>query len=448
MTVIDYDQVARSFEASLVTKLRGNTPEEEFLALWVPDSNPIQGILNMIDAAFEAGRKGIAIRVSRQTLSEAQQAELVRRAGEVGRISVAVSEAGIDLRADRLNAFDRTMAKAGSNAGTAAATPRVGGAPALSAHDEFVEDRLRQLFVRQAAGEATVQLDLSGAPDSKALEEVKMHAAEYGHVEQSGPGLAIAIEDDLAPFAAVAPPFRAALKRALAAIRREGTAAGGEGLLVLKAEKEGAILSLAVDLTTHFVQQARHKGASNDVTRAVLEAFCSIIENVPIQEASDYSGFRLLHALRDRGRSRPVRGIMRTVNAGSLFDLPVALVRDLRAQYAEATGYRSFANGFEPAPSAAWVALAREEMLDRISGAVAEFEEKKGLSAGAMQVQGLTKNTRGYFVRVFIGFASGVSWHVKPALMLGLERWLKDRVEDKLQVYHEEMKDKSQLRRL
>lgn len=448
VTVINYDEVARSFEASLVTKLRGNTPEQEFLALWVPDSNPIQGILNMIDAAFEAGRTGIAIRVSRQTLSDAQKAELVRRAGEVGQITVVASGADVELRADRLNAFDRTVATGDGNAGAVTAVPRVGGAPALSAHEKFVEDRLSHLFARQAAGEAKVHVDLSGAPDAKALKEVSTRAAEYGRVKEQGAGLVVAIEPELAPFARVAPPFRAALRQTLAAIRHEGTVADGEDLVVLEAKKEGAVLSIAVDRTTHFVQSARHKGASDDVTRAVLEAFCAVVENVPIQEASDYSGFRLLHTLRDRSRSRPVRGIMRTVNAGQPLGLPVDLVRDLRAQYAEKTGYRSFANGFEPAPSSAWVALSREEMLDRINRTVTEFEGQRGLLPRTMPVQGLTKNTRGYFVRVFVGFAPGVDWRVKPTLMLALERRLKDQVEGKLQVYHEEMKDKSQLRRL
>jgi hypothetical protein len=55
--IVDYDHHAAVFEDSLVTKLRGNVPKEKYLELWVPDADPVTGVLNMIDAAFEAGRR-------------------------------------------------------------------------------------------------------------------------------------------------------------------------------------------------------------------------------------------------------------------------------------------------------------------------------------------------------------------------------------------------------
>ena len=448
LLVIDYDQLSRSFEQSLVTKLRGNTPEEEFLALWVPDSDPVEGILSMIDAVFESGRAGVAIRVSRETLGRRLDA-VTRRAGDVGQVTVVDCGAHVELRVDRLQAFDRTATAHNSGrAGNVRKEKLVPGAPPLSVQDRFIEDKLQELLEKQSASAGAVELDVSGSPDADTRRLVVERARQYGAVREQGDRLVVEIEPRLASFGSIAPPFREALSVASETIRHEGTAADGLGLITLETQRNGGVLSISVDNATHFVREARHRGAGNGVFRVILEAFCGVIEGLPIQDASDYSGFRLLHALRNRSRARPVRGIMRTVNAGDLFDLPIEMIRELRHAYGEKTGYVSYANGFDPTPSAQWVALSQEEMLDRIGKALAEFERERNLAPHSMMVLGLTKNTRGYFIRVFVGFAPGTNYRVKPPLMFAFERRLKDRVEDKLQVYHEEMKDKSQLRRL
>lgn len=447
--VIDYDRLSQSFEESLVTKLRGNTPEEEFLALWVPDSDPVEGILSMIDAVFESGRQGVAIRVSRETLGQGRLDVLARRASDVGQVTVVGGARHIELRVDRLQAFTPTSTAHNSGRGVIARVEKlVPGAAALSIQDQFIEDKLQEILARQSAGDASVELDVSGAPTVEARRVVEERAREYGAVRIEGSRLLVTIEPRFASFASTAPAFRASLQATSDATRHEGTAAGGVGLITLEARRSDAVLSIAVDSSTNFIHEARHKGADAPVLHAVLEAFCGVIEGLPLQDASDYSGFRLLHLLRDRGRARPVRGIMRTVNAGALFDLPIEMIRELRQAYGEQTGYVSFANGYDPAPSPEWVALEREEMLGRIGRALAEFEAERKLAPETMTVLDLTRNTRGYFIRVFVGFAAGTSYRIKPPLMFAFERWLKDRIEGKLEVYHEEMKDKSQLRRL
>ena len=54
-TEIDYEKLVKTYENSLMTTLRGHSPHDEYLATWVPDADPVNGILNMIEAAEIGG---------------------------------------------------------------------------------------------------------------------------------------------------------------------------------------------------------------------------------------------------------------------------------------------------------------------------------------------------------------------------------------------------------
>lgn len=56
MTVdFDYEQLVAAFNHSLNTQLRGHGSENRYLETWVPDEDPVKGILNMVESALSAG---------------------------------------------------------------------------------------------------------------------------------------------------------------------------------------------------------------------------------------------------------------------------------------------------------------------------------------------------------------------------------------------------------
>ena len=52
--VIDLDKMIESYETDLVDKLRHFGLETDIFETWVPDSDPVKSILNLIDSAGEA----------------------------------------------------------------------------------------------------------------------------------------------------------------------------------------------------------------------------------------------------------------------------------------------------------------------------------------------------------------------------------------------------------
>ena len=51
--VIDFKDLVDKYEENLVSKLRG-FGEEDFLKFWVPDSEKLKSLFNLIDALFES----------------------------------------------------------------------------------------------------------------------------------------------------------------------------------------------------------------------------------------------------------------------------------------------------------------------------------------------------------------------------------------------------------
>ena len=66
--IYKYDELVENFNQALLVKLRKHGVEEAFLDFWVPDENPLIGILGMIDSAHIAQLREIEVKVKESTL--------------------------------------------------------------------------------------------------------------------------------------------------------------------------------------------------------------------------------------------------------------------------------------------------------------------------------------------------------------------------------------------
>lgn len=89
MDVLDYNELVADFETKLLTQLRRHGAEADYLAMWVPDQDPVKSVLNMVEAAAAFGREGIAVRFGAGTLTPSQIDTLVAQVGALGAVEVA-----------------------------------------------------------------------------------------------------------------------------------------------------------------------------------------------------------------------------------------------------------------------------------------------------------------------------------------------------------------------
>ncbi|HYD63863.1 hypothetical protein [Azospirillum sp.] len=313
------------------------------------------------------------------------------------------------------------------------------------------EDPVRSLLnmaeSAESCGASEIAVDVRRAtlPADRDAELLAL-LAELGTaaIEPEGDGVVVRVTGLGAAAAVhgVHPSLREGIQRRLSAPTHEGPLPEAAGCLRLGAVEGDIALSILVDPTGRTVTAARHGGAANPVERAILDALCAEIEGTPVADAAEHGLVRVLGALHDPDKGRPVPGILHPGNADPAFASALRLIRALRDRYEEKAGAPQSYNEFDRPPTDAWRALGDAERLGRVTAAVAAFPP------GAMRVLGLEPDLHGHPVRAVVGFADGIAAAEKPGLMRALERHLKRTVERSLQTHHAALKDQNAIRRL
>ncbi len=384
MDRLDYDRLAREYNTSLTDKLRGHGAQGTFLEHWVPDEDPIRGLLNMIEAAEIDRLDAISIQVSAQTLGMGDLGRLREMAEGLASIDITAQEASFLIEATGI--------------GRQSAIARRGHGP---------------------------------SPSST--------AAARNRSESSG---------KRRETAGIHPSLAANLATAHGKISREGLVAVPQGSVRYLCQQDGDTLSLDV-MPDGRIAQARHQAIASADRKTLVDLMCQLIEGRTVQDASDHAGILVIDRLRTAsGTPRTVPGVLLVANAGQDVAAALRLVRGACQAHAAATGAAGTANFFEAPPAPQWLALKPEARLERISAAVAAFIVSGGWPSGTIQPLSLDEDLLGYPVRVLVELGDGLSTQTKPSVLRDLERWLKGRVEPKLQVHLAPLKDKNSIRRL
>jgi hypothetical protein len=394
----DYDKLVEMFNRALIHTLRKHSVADSYLDLWVPDSDPVVGILNMIDSARFAGLETLSIKVSKKLLPADRIAEVERAASKVGKVQIETGPDGFLIHAAALS----------KDAG--------------SERQREIKTTAKRDYWRPNAAHA----------------EAKPVSVES--LWNSG---------ELIEFADVHPHFRPPLKAAAAALKLEVEAPPPADGAIQVTGQEGAVrLTFNVDRTSQIVRAAVHSGASSPAERAILDLFCRAASGLPIQEVADHLGLKILASLVDMDRGPPVPGVLLPSNSGKPFAVPGRLARRAYDAFRAATGTKIETNFYYPPPSAAWQALSAEERMGKVERIVRAFLQSEDMLQDDIAVHKVERNRYGFDVRVIVGFADRIATARKPQLMRQLEKLLRRDADPELELVAERAKDTSPLRRL
>jgi len=210
---------------------------------------------------------------------------------------------------------------------------------------------------------------------------------------------------------------------------------------VMQAEENGRRLTLG--LRKGKIVSAAHDGVADPAEGRVFDAFCQVLQGLPIQEAADHAGHHVLARLRDPKGPPPVAGIVTPWNADPLYRRPLRLIRRIRADYAARQPGASVENFWNPAISKDWLRLDQAGQRARVEEILGDFLADQGLDAGAMVAVGVETS-----IRVLVAFSEDVGYERKPGLLMAFERQLRAVTGDRLEVFAEEMADGNRIRRL
>lgn len=86
--ILDYDELARAYEETLLTTLRGHAAAAPFLDIWVPDDDPLRGLLSMVEAAQASGQDELSVKILRSSVGDNAEDRIKTEIGSVGHVAV------------------------------------------------------------------------------------------------------------------------------------------------------------------------------------------------------------------------------------------------------------------------------------------------------------------------------------------------------------------------
>lgn len=85
---IDYEALVESYNDRLLNQLRSHGVDHAFLKMWVPDEDPVNSILNMVEAAEAHGTTDFSLRLREDTLPRESHAALIDAIGSIATVEI------------------------------------------------------------------------------------------------------------------------------------------------------------------------------------------------------------------------------------------------------------------------------------------------------------------------------------------------------------------------
>jgi len=277
-------------------------------------------------------------------------------------------------------------------------------------------------------------------------ESVREKLATFGEVtltqENEGAIFAVSSLQETASFRSVRPIYQQKLRARLGQIGFKRPLRTEGNQIPLRATEEGYTLALAINTETHIIADAVFDAKTRGPMQAALDVLCEILIGLPIQEARDHAIIRLEFALRDSEQTHPISGIVLPHNADPIFRIPWIMVKRLFDDYKTSTQYQPKMNFFDPGPKESWAVLGHDERAKRVAVAIFSHGSALGIAADEVHV---VECKRPYAVT--IQFNGNLSIPAKRNAALKLERLVRKECDPRLEVFCEEKKDLSKLRR-
>ena len=390
---ISLDEITEQYEKGLLDQLRGFGVEGELFETWVPDPDPTNSILNLVEAAIMAGSlEGLAVTVSRKTMSDVSRDRLIDELG--GIVTVRLEDFGDSSVISLIDFEDR-----------------------LTALGDSLKTRRAPLSRADATGavlETVPEASFSGREDSIAVKK---------HPETKNRLYDLPKKD---------------------VFDREGALEEDNHFYRVTLEEDDCVLEVQVDPKSHIVEKAAFRGSWERDVAALLDLLCESVESRPIQDMSDHAVGRLEHRVRG-ARSRPVPGIVLPSAVDPRFVLIQGFVRKILAQYRQSAGFQETENTFDDDVGKWWRSLTETERVESVHQVVQTEARNLGFDSSEVELAGIE-----YGVRVLIRFSGEMASSEidKQRVMMQLEQALKEHLDSRLELFLEPLQDQSILRRL
>ncbi|MEM7447931.1 MAG: hypothetical protein AAF355_06800 [Myxococcota bacterium] len=420
---LDYDELYREYLLSLVNTLRGFGPATEGLDLWVPDEDLLRSTASLLDAAVLGGRSSIKIRFGLATVREVDPNAFVRTTQRYGKAELTLDGAGWVLSISGLR-------------------PSVSGKEASESHSRHLRSPSKDHDSKDhdpSAQEHSVHLR---SQRNRILERFE---SEPGSLPKTLEEVAPAYRESLRRWQSRRP------HRAPQSKHADGQKSGLNECINVSAELE--VVSVTYHLTKDFVVMdfTFHSDDENLFEKpiaAALNAYGALVKGLPFLEVRHHGTLRLEHALREPQTVRPVPGIVTLQSSSTIFHCIDKLAREafLRLERKRPQEIAlSNQNTFDMPVDDTWASLKTKEREQKLTETMKRFSREHQVTEAL--VASISSPDP---IRAIVGLRSGEA-HTSAnhgCFLMQIERFFRQHVDPRIEVFAEERSDRNKIRRL
>lgn len=270
------------------------------------------------------------------------------------------------------------------------------------------------------------------------LDWLKRNASEFGSLELKGESLTFSNAKgvvNLDEFGGLSENYLDGVKRHSEALAHEGPL-NSKDLEIYTAVSGAGRLNLAVD-DKGVVLEAKHQGFEDNKTRALMDAFCSVLINRSLHEGAEHGAIRLEVLLRDPKRPLKVKGLLTPETADPIFETPSRLVRQIWNQYVTAKKLEPQRNFWRDPVPATWLALSADDRLKQAQMALTEGSRHYALQEDVLVTE--IKND----TRFVLSYKQNPEFPDFGRHMIKLERWLREKLGLAVELQLESIEDRN-----
>ena len=194
-----------------------------------------------------------------------------------------------------------------------------------------------------------------------------------------------------------------------------------------------------VKLNNNIIEEAYFSSENNTEESYFLDCLCSVIINLPIQEAYEHGSIKLEYLLRDRDLKNIIQGIISPLVISNLFINCNKLIHNIWEQYVAKNNLEIKINFYDKKISKNWSNLNKDNQIKIIQDEINKFTNLNNLPK-------LFSIEKFEYSKLLTLSFSEESYINKPQLFLDLEKYLNSKVDSRIEVFYKELIDFNKLR--
>ena len=220
--------------------------------------------------------------------------------------------------------------------------------------------------------------------------------------------------------------------------------------VILSSKNENCSISISYDIKSQLVVGFFYENKQNIKINGICEMIGELGINLPVLEFCEHILLKSIHQFINLSPAFKKSAIILPNNMGFEFMTINLVLQDLlkRLKDDKIDGKNSKINFYDKMPDQNWLSLSEKEKEYKVIQNIRNFEVESELKKGVINFLSITEDLDKWPLRITISLSDEVELIIRPKLLRVLEKSLRKNLESTLQIFYEESKDKSKIRRL